>query len=161
MGGGNAKDIKKIILIIGVTLVFLFILALGNSIVKIPWGAPTLTCEVNGEKFKAIKNEHMWSNTGNSNLGMMIEEAEEKLEGHQISGGSTLKLKLSSDKELKDFTARQYVVDNNGVQSIIEVPLSDYSVTVAEKPGEYIYSFIAGWDDTHWVEYLAKIVIQD
>ena len=155
------KDVLKARLIAALLVGFLCFLVLGNSRVKIPWVAPNLTCEANGEKFKAVKNEHMWSNTGNSNFGMMIEKAQEKLEAHEISGGSTLKLKLSSDKELKDFTARQYVVDNNGVQSSIEVPLRDYSVTVAEKPGEYIYSFIAAWDETHWVEYLTKVVIEN
>lgn len=152
------KDIIKTKYI--VLLLFLIFLILGNGAVKIPWVAPSLTCEVNGEKFKAVKNEHMWSDTGNSNLGMTMKKAKEKLEGHKLAGGSTLKVKLSSDKEIKDFTVKQFGVDDNGVISNIDVTLKDNVITLVEKPGEYIYSFIATWDEKHWVEYLAKIVIE-
>lgn len=155
------KDIIKMRLIAAFLVGFLCFLVLGNRTVKIPWVAPYLTCEVNGEKIKAFKNEHMWSFTGNSNLGIRIEKAAEKLEGHKINAGSSVKIKLSSDKGLKDFKVKQFVVDDNGVRSNIDVLLKDNTITIAEKPGEYIYSFIAGWNETHWVEYIIKFVVED
>ena len=139
-------------------LVFIFLI-FGWSTVKIPWVSPSLTCELNGEKFKAIKNEYMWSDTGSSNLGMTIKKAKDELEGHYIDGESTLKLKLSSDKNIKDFKVRQFAFDENGMVSYEDVTLNENTLALAEKQGEYIYSFVATWDENHWVEYLLKIIL--